>query len=400
MSSAEPHSGDKLRRYSFGGFTLDLERGFLRNGCEEISLRPKSFEVLAYLVERQGRLVSREELMRAVWPDVAVTDESVTKCIADIRKALADDSQQLVRTQARRGYVFAASVTTPIVQFPRQIGGETEYGLTAPLMIHGAPQPRPNDLPTALRAVTEGQISQSAKGDRREHILVNWVWPAALAALLITAGTAFMVFRAAHPGRGNGPVALEYTQLTNFTDSGFALALSPDGRMLAFIRGENIGTLGGEGDIYIKLLPDGEPVQLTHDGKNKMSPVFNPGGDRIAYGVPGVMTDPMSWSTWTVSVFGGEPKLLLANASALSWIAGASPPRVLFSEVDTGSHMAIVTSAENRTEGRTVYSPAAWNAMAHRSFLSPDRKQVLVVEMGGGGWRRWTDAPRRPPCQP
>src|SRR6266849_5411942 len=146
--------------------------------------------------------------------------------------------------------------------------------------------------------------------------------------------------------------------------------------MLAFIRGENIETLGGKGDICIKLLPNGEPVQLTHDGKDKMSPLFTPGGDRIVYGVVPLMTDPMSWSTWTVSVFGGEPQLLLSNASALTWIPGASPPKVLFSQVDTRAHMSIVTSGVNRTEGRTVYSPAAFDAMAHRSFLSPDRKQV------------------------
>jgi len=154
--------------------------------------------------------------------------------------------------------------------------------------------------------------------------------------------------------------------------------------MLTFIRGENMATVGGEGDIFIKLLPDGEPVQLTHDGKGRMTPVFTPGGDRIVYGVVPLMTDPMSWSTWTVSVFGGEPKLLLSNASALTWIPGASPPKVLFSQVDTRAHMSIVTSGVNRTEGRTVYSPAAFDAMAHRSFLSPDRKQVLVVEMKGG----------------
>jgi len=119
LSSQEPHSAERRRQYSFGDFTLDCDGGFLRCGGEEIALRPKSFEVLVYLVEYHGRLVNREELMRAVWPDVAVTDESVTKCIADIRKALADDAQQLVRTVARRGYMFTAPVITPVKEFSR-----------------------------------------------------------------------------------------------------------------------------------------------------------------------------------------------------------------------------------------------------------------------------------------
>src|SRR5437879_6203013 len=65
---------------------------------------------MRYLVERHGRLVSREELMQAVWGDVAVTDDSITKCIADIRKALADDSQEIIRTAPRRGFLFQAEV--------------------------------------------------------------------------------------------------------------------------------------------------------------------------------------------------------------------------------------------------------------------------------------------------
>jgi len=96
--------------YAFLEFTLDLAGERLVHGGIEIKLRPKSFQVLRYLVEHHGRLVTREELLRAVWGDVAVTDESVTKCIADIRKALADDSQEIIRTVTRRGFLFQPEV--------------------------------------------------------------------------------------------------------------------------------------------------------------------------------------------------------------------------------------------------------------------------------------------------
>lgn len=96
--------------YSFLKFTLDLAGE--RLVCEgiEIRLRPKSFQVLRYLVEHHSRLVTRDELLHAVWGDVVVTDESVTKCIADIRRALADDSQEIIRTVTRRGFVFQPAV--------------------------------------------------------------------------------------------------------------------------------------------------------------------------------------------------------------------------------------------------------------------------------------------------
>src|SRR3954469_19962716 len=118
LSSAEPYSGERLsRRYLFGEFTLDVEHRLLRRAGEELPLRPKSFEVLASLVEHHGRLISRADLMEAVWAETAVTDNSLTQCIVEIRRALDDDSQQLIRTVARRGYLFTAQVTTPIQEF-------------------------------------------------------------------------------------------------------------------------------------------------------------------------------------------------------------------------------------------------------------------------------------------
>lgn len=96
--------------YSFSDFTLDLMGGCLLHKEREVKLRPKSFEVLTYLVENSGRLVNKEELIRAVWPDTFVTDNSLVKCLKDVRVALQDDSQQHIKTVPRRGYVFTTEV--------------------------------------------------------------------------------------------------------------------------------------------------------------------------------------------------------------------------------------------------------------------------------------------------
>ncbi len=93
--------------FSFEGFTLDLRRGCLRGVAGEIELRPKSFEVLRYLIENAGRLVPKDEIMQAVWPNVIVGDESLTRCISDIRFALSDRTQCIIRTVPRRGYLLA-----------------------------------------------------------------------------------------------------------------------------------------------------------------------------------------------------------------------------------------------------------------------------------------------------
>ena len=96
--------------YSFHDFTLDTATGRLFGGRGDINLRPKSFQVLQYLVENHFRLITRAELLEAVWGGVSVTDESVTKCIADIRKALDDDAHSIIRTVTRRGFRFEPDV--------------------------------------------------------------------------------------------------------------------------------------------------------------------------------------------------------------------------------------------------------------------------------------------------
>ena len=99
-----PVGEPRQRQYRFGDFILDLERGFLRRNGQEVPLRPKAFEVLRYLVLHHGKLVSKNELVEAVWPDTAVTDNSLTQCLSEVRRALDDNAQTAIRTVARRGY--------------------------------------------------------------------------------------------------------------------------------------------------------------------------------------------------------------------------------------------------------------------------------------------------------
>ena len=110
------------------------------------------------------------------------------------------------------------------------------------------------------------QSSQSKR--RRSLILASAL---GLVALLVIA---VIWYRPTQP-----PAQNQWVQLTNFPDSVSQSALSPDGRMLTFVRGPT--TFFGQGQIYVKLLPDGEPVQLTRDNLYKMSPVFSP--RRITY---------------------------------------------------------------------------------------------------------------------
>src|SRR6266478_4200572 len=97
--------------FQFEGFTLDVARRSLRAADRAVQLRPKSFEVLRYLVENADRLVTKEELIKAIWPNVVVTDESLTHCISEVRQAIGDSKQAIIATVPRRGYRLVAPVS-------------------------------------------------------------------------------------------------------------------------------------------------------------------------------------------------------------------------------------------------------------------------------------------------
>lgn len=99
-------------RYAFAGFELDAVQRSLKRGVTPIELRPRSFDVLAYLLGAGARVVGKDELLQALWPGVVVTEESLTRCVSDIRHALGDEGQQIIKTLPRRGYMVAAPIST------------------------------------------------------------------------------------------------------------------------------------------------------------------------------------------------------------------------------------------------------------------------------------------------
>jgi serine/threonine protein kinase/Tol biopolymer transport system component len=259
-------------------------------------------------------------------------------------------------------------------------------------IVHGPPEPLPDTVSPSLHRIVETALKKDP--GQRYHSMTEivvdlrasadglqtspshskrtarWLAVATIASVLAAVGALVpALFR-----RAAVPTHREYTPLTNFADAATSPAVSPDGRMLTFIRGES--TFFGPGQIYLKRLPHGEPIQLTHDDVDKMDPKFSLDGTRITY----TAFTATGFDTWVVPASGVEaPRLFLTNADGLTWIDVApGQPHLLFSE-GTGHNvqMGIVTSNESRGQHRVVYMPSEVG-MAHRSHLSPDKKNVLV----------------------
>src|SRR5499426_1566842 len=100
-------------QWRFADFRLDPDNACLWRGTQSIALTPKAFEVLHYLVTHPDRLVTKDTLLDAVWPETAVSDAVVRIAIGELRRALGDMARapQLIATVPRRGYRFLATVT-------------------------------------------------------------------------------------------------------------------------------------------------------------------------------------------------------------------------------------------------------------------------------------------------
>ena len=339
------------RRLRFGGFDVDVQSGQLLRDGRPVKIQPQPFRVLLTLVEHAGELVSRDELRARIWDTATFVefDQGLNYCIRQIRLALGDDAANpaYLETVKKRGYRFIAPVTVHV---------EVAPDVTSP-------------------AAPPARVSRFRVGHRLAVVGVL------LVVVAIAGGWLFPRWMDAR--RTSRESGRDIRQVTDFADSAVAPALSPDGRMTAFIRGDSNFLTPDQ--IYVKMLPDGEPRRLTDDPRLKYGPAFSPDGSEVAYTV----MEHMGWSTYAVSVLGGEPRLVLNNAAGLRWL---DRNQLLFSQIKKGQHMGIVAGPDTGDGLRELYLPAHERAMAHYSYPSPDRKSALVVEMDGNG--RWVSCRR------
>jgi eukaryotic-like serine/threonine-protein kinase len=332
-----PEKLDSSPRVRFGAFVLDPSTRKLWRGDEPLPLPTRAIDVLAHLIAQRGRIVDKDELVAAVWHDVAVTDDSLIHAVSVIRRALGDEpsNASFVETVPRRGYRFVGHVEVL-----------EETGTVPP------------GRPAALR---------------------TWRVSAALAALLVLAAAAF-VWRGYRPdsagGRATGstPSSLEQAppRGTTLVSGG---VVSPAGGHLALVAQD---ARTGKTALWIRAGDAAEP-QLVPGTEGASKPFFSPDGRRIAFFVNGrlMATDLGGGHAHTIAVVRGA-------AAGGSW---GSSGVIVFAEWTSGLY-AVADTGGNVTPLTSLDHAALDVAHAWPQFLPGGRRvlyQIVSPDTGRAG---------------
>ncbi|MGI8786415.1 MAG: winged helix-turn-helix domain-containing protein [Pyrinomonadaceae bacterium] len=369
---------DKLQEtrglYHFGAFRLDAAERRLWCDDEPISLTPKEFELLFYLVEHAGSVAKKDELLDAVWTDTYIAESTLARNVSWLRKKLSEcaDGELIIETVPTIGYRFTAEVT-------RSDDNGNSLIIEEQIVQHF----RGEEIVT-IDEGEKGRKGDGVIGQKVEDLPPSPHHPVTLSPLLFIAlgfvalaGIGFVVYQNYFKTRATKAVAtsrvVPFSGAAGYENSP---AFSPDGNQLAY------SWNGGEGentDIYIKLIGAGDPLQLTDTKVNEQYPTFSPDGKHIAF-IRGKYGEP------------GEVIIVPALGGAERRVATLFSGNYSISFSPDGRHIAVVDTADSMPDGqfaiylvniqsgerRRVTVPAEFDGESTPRF-SPDGKSLAFI---------------------
>jgi Tol biopolymer transport system component/DNA-binding winged helix-turn-helix (wHTH) protein len=339
--------------YEFGRYRLAVEdRLLLREGIP-VALFPKAFDILVVLVESGGRLVTKEELLRRVWPDTFVQDANLSQNIHVLRKALDDES--FIETVPRQGYRFTANVSYP--------EREPEVVVTRRSTTH-----------VVLEEVTDE--NETPRGHRRAMLVVVAICSLAIAGAIVWSRSASRA-----PRGLAGPVArASMTRLERLTTDSrsYEPAISPDGRFVAYQVADS-----GQQTVWLKNIATGSAVQILPRSAGGYSSLnFSRDGNEILYKTG----TPDHGTVLRVPLFGGAPREVARNV----WSDFSLSPdgrEIAFVRPNAAKQSELVATGIAGGDERviaTLVEQQNWLEVANTSpSWSPDGTRLVIC----GAWR-------------
>lgn len=352
--------GEKDLIYQFDDVRVDPSGFRIWKAGAAAQIEPKAFQVLLFLIENRGRLVEKRELLDAVWKETFVTENALTREIAQLRKALGENARaaKYIETVPTKGYRFVADVE---VKNGRQTAGGNGRA--------GEPWGSTVERSTTTPAAAEGRVEGRGLRPRPRTLYIFVV------ALALLAGGV-----AAWRYLGRPASATRYVrrtvQLTTSLGLDIYPSLSPDGNALAYSSNHE-----GNFEIFVKpLAPGGHEIQITSDGQQNFEPAWSPDGQFIAY------YSRNRRGIWVVPALGGTPRRLTEFGSKPAWsrdgstiafqseslrdlnngvVSGALSPSTIWSVPSRGGQPRQITRVGDPPGG---HSAPAW---------SPDGRRIV-----------------------
>jgi Tol biopolymer transport system component/DNA-binding winged helix-turn-helix (wHTH) protein len=353
-----------MKEHKYCVFSFDnievREREFcIVKGGEVLPVEPKAFRVLLFLLRNPHRLITKEELLDAVWNDAAVTENSLSRNIAVLRRLLGDEIREprYITTVPTVGYRFLCHVEVA----EDGLGGLDAAHLHRPDIQSGPQNSQVQPVVT--------------KGFR---YVIRWVAPVLLIGI-----AAFFYFR----GTSRSPAFYSSVPLTSYVGSEICPSFAPDGERVAFAwNGEKQDNF----DIYVKQIGEGTLLRLTSDPRPDLSPAWSPDGRTIAF--LRLNSDEKGEILLMPSVAAGPARSLAAVTAPLTlfpqskFIAWSPDSKwlVVSDAPSYGGVMSLFLLSVETGEKRRITLPPNEYDDVDPSF-SPDMRHLAFARYTGGG---------------
>lgn len=290
--SATRQSKPELQQFVFDDMIVDCLNFEVRRAGQVVSLTPRAFDVLVFLLENRGRVVEKSQLFEHVWKERFVSDNALSRAIKEIRHTLGDnaDTPKYIETVPRRGYRFIATVDVNSDELTRL----HDFARTTSTHEH------PHHPTTLSQPFLPGTSSSD----------VSRRWLLLIVGLTVVAALTAGRWWSERPTKVTPkPVLARNAQITTWTGLDIFPTISPDGNMVIYSSDRT-----GKFELYSRALTVGaRENQLTSDGKQNLEPSWSPDGKWIAY------YSQLNGGIWIIPAGGGVARQLVDFGSRPTW---------------------------------------------------------------------------------
>lgn len=385
--------------YEFAGFRLNIKKHRLMFGDHIVSLTPKEFSLLLFLIEHAGRVVEKDELLETIWKDTFVEEGTLTRNVSWLRKKLAayaGNDAAIIETLPKLGYRFVPELSKS--EDDLIIEEQTVQHIQIEEIIEIESSPNENaytqTFDTESKTISDAGFRALPAAPAGRNFSLVWILP----VLLISIIAVIVVYNGYFsPKQTKIILASKIAPFSGLPGREQFPAFSPDGKQLVYSWDGNVEE--GSSDIYIKLIGTGEPVRLTDTPENEINPVFSPDGKSIAF----VRVFPTHNEIILIPALGGAERKIYDQASYASISFSPDGKFLAHANLDASQNDAGIFLINLQNGEKTKLTTPNSPVVDHTPRFSPDGKflafiryfssfqrEVFMVPATGGEARRIT----------